>query len=91
MDLLLNNSNSFKDSIASNFKQRLFHRLKSKGMIMDIIPSYIRSMKICLVNKPNMNPLQANKQLQLLGWNDIELDYDIIQLAIACFETEGIL
>ena len=54
----------------------------------NMISSYIRSMKICFVNNPNMNPLQVNEQLQFLGWNDIEVDYHTIQLAIACFETE---
>jgi len=91
MDLSLNKSNKLKETFTSDLKHLLFQRLEMKGMKKDIIPSYIRSMKICLVNKPNMNPLQANEQLQLLGWNDIELDYHTIQLAIACFETEGIL
>ncbi len=38
-----------------------------------------------------MNPLQANEKLQFLGWDDIEVDYHTMQLAIACFETEGII
>jgi hypothetical protein len=45
-------------------------------------------MKICFVDNPNMNPLQVNEQLQFLGWDDIEVGYHTIQLAIACFETE---
>jgi hypothetical protein len=75
----------------NQLKETLIYRLANKGMDPNMIPSYIRSMKICFVNKPNMNPLQANEQLQFLGWNDIELDYHTMQLAKACFETEGIL
>ena len=75
----------------SQLKELLIYRLANKGMDPNIIPSYLRSMKICLVNKPNMNPLQANEQLQFLGWNDIELDYHTMQLAKACFETEDVL
>ena len=71
-------------------KEILIHRLANKGMDPNMIPSYIRSMKICFVNNANMNPLQVNEQLQFLGWNDIEVDYHTIQLAIACFEAEGI-
>jgi hypothetical protein len=47
-------------------------------------------MKICFANNPNINSLQVNEQLQFLGWDDIEVDYHTIQLAIACFENEGI-
>jgi hypothetical protein len=88
MDFLLKNSNILKDSFTSNFKQVLFQRLESKGMIKDIIPSYIRSMKICFDIDPSMNHFQINKELQFLGWNDFDLDYHTLQLAIACFETE---
>jgi hypothetical protein len=75
----------------SQIKEILIRRLVKKGMDPNMIPSYIRSMKICFVNNPNMNPLQANEKLQFLGWDDIEVDYHTMQLAIACFETEGII
>ena len=60
-------------------------------MKKDIIPSYIGSMRICLVNNPVINYLQLEKELQVLGWNDFELDYHTLQLAITCFETEEII
>ena len=88
MDLLLNNSNKLKETFASNLKQELFHRLEVKGMEKDIIPSYIRSMKLCFFINPTTNHLQVDKELQFLGWNDFELDYHTLQLAIACFETD---
>jgi len=37
-----------------------------------------------------MNLLQVNKRLHLLGWDSVELDYHTLQLAIACFEAEGL-
>ena len=75
----------------SQLKEILIQRLANKGMDTNMIPSYLRSMKICFVHNPNMNHLQVNEQLQFLGWNDIDVDYHTIQLAIACFETEGII
>ena len=69
-------------------KEILIHRLANKGTDPNMIPSYIRSMKICFANNPNINSLQVNEQLQFLGWDDIEVDYHTIQLALACFETE---
>ena len=70
-------------------KEILIHRLANKGMDPNMIPSYIRSMKICFVNNPNVNPLQVNEQLQFLGWNDIEMDYNTLQIAVAFFKAEA--
>ncbi len=73
------------------FKQMLVDRLVTKGLEKDTIPSFIRSMRICISTDPKMNHLKVNRQLQFLGWNDIEVDYHTLQLAIACFEAEGII
>lgn len=91
MLFLLNNSDSLKETSTSNSKQELFLHLESKGMKKDIIPSYIRSMRICFVADPVINYLQLEKELQVLGWHDLELDDHTLQLAVTCFETEGII
>ena len=91
MLLLLNNSDKLKETLTGNSKQELFFRLKSKGMKKDIIPSYIRSMRICLVANPVINYLQMEKELKVLGWHDFELDYHTLKLAVTCFETERII
>jgi hypothetical protein len=75
----------------SKFKQMLVDHLEAKGLEKDTIPSFIRSMRICFANDPKMNHLKANRRLQFLGWNDIEMDYHTLQIAIACFEAEGII
>lgn len=69
----------------------LVDHLEAKGLEKDTIPSFIRSMRICFANDPKMNHLKANRRLQFLGWNDIEMDYHTLQIAIACFEAEGII
>ena len=91
MDLLLNYSISLKQTITTDIKQELFDRLKTKGMEEDFIKSYIRSLRICLDINPTMNHLQLDTELQFLGWNDFEMDYHTLQLAIASFETEDVL
>ena len=91
MDLLLNNSNKLKETSTSNLKQELSHRLELKGMKKEIIPSYIRSMKICFIINPNMNHLQVDKELHFLGWNNFDLDYHTLQLATEYFETKRII
>jgi hypothetical protein len=75
----------------SKFRQILVDRLAANGLEKDTIPSFIRSMRICFATNPKMNHLKANRQLQFLGWYDIEVDYHTLQLSIACFEAEGII
>ena len=74
----------------SNFKQMLVDCLEAKGFEKDTIPSFVRSMRICIDTDPKVNLLKVNRQLQFLGWNNIELDYHTLQIAIACFEAESL-
>ena len=70
-------------------KHMLTHRLEQKGMEKNTILGFILSLKSCFLDNPNMNHWQLNRRLKFLGWNDVELDYHTLQLAIACFEAEG--
>ena len=72
----------------SKFRQILIDRLVSKGLEKVTIPSLIRSMRICLVIDPTMNHLQLDKELQLLGWYDIKMDFHTLQIANAYFESK---
>lgn len=74
----------------SQHKQILINRLEKKGMEKNAILGFILSLKSYLLDNPNMNHLQINKRLQFLGWDEFELDYHTLQLAIACFESEGL-
>ncbi len=66
----------------------LVERLENKGMARNTIFGFILSLKSCLVDNPNLNHLQLNNRLKFLGWDDFELDYHTLQLAIACFENQ---
>ena len=90
MDLLLNNYDKLMDNFAKEPNQALFHHLALKGMNEEIIPSYIRSMRICLANNPTINLLQLDTELQYLGWNNFRLDFPTLQLAKSCFKAETI-
>ena len=69
-------------------KQILMNRLEMKGLGKSIIPGFIWSLKRCLLDNPDMNHLEANQRLHFLGWDDFNLDYHTMQLAIANFEAE---
>jgi len=76
-------------SLLPDNKQTLMSRLEMKGLGKSTIPGFIWSLKRCLSDNPDMNHLEANQRLHFLGWDDFNLDYHTMQLAIANFEAEG--
>ncbi len=70
--------------------QILIAQLEKKGVEPSISHGIIRDLANAILVNPHMNLLQVNERLHLLGWDTFELDYHILQLAIACFEAEGL-
>jgi hypothetical protein len=70
-------------------KQILFRRLEEQGIDACNIPGFIRSLAGAVLNNPGMNLDQINQRLHYLGWDGLDMDYHTFQLAIACFEAEG--
>ena len=68
----------------------LINRLEKKGIEPNMIYGFIRDLANTIVVTTYMNLLQGNKQLHLLGSYSAELDYHTLELAIACFEAEGL-
>jgi len=68
----------------------LIKRLEEKGIGPSIIHGFIRDLTNTILVTPHMNLLQVNKQLNFLGWDSFELDYHTLELAIACFEADGL-
>ncbi len=68
----------------------LIKRLEKKGIEQGIIHGFIRDLASTILVNPHMNLLQVNKQLHFLGWDGFELDNHTLELAIACFEAEGL-
>lgn len=71
-------------------KQILIQRLENQGMEPSIIPGFIRSLTNFFAHNSQVNVGQANKQLQYMGWKDLDLDYHTLQLAASCLEVEGL-
>ena len=77
-------------SVLSELTHILVNRLEKREMEPRIIPCFIRDLATTVLINPDMGHLAVNRQLHLLGWDDFELDYHTLQLAIACFEAEGL-
>ncbi|MCD4722699.1 MAG: hypothetical protein K8S13_23010 [Desulfobacula sp.] len=76
--------------MATMVDKKLIRKLIEHGVEASLIPGFIRSLvNACLIN-PNMSHCQANKRLKYLGWDDIEIDYHTLQLAITSLETKGL-
>ena len=73
----------------NQLNQSLFERLEEKGVEKNLLPGFLRSLANTISNDPQMGILQVNERLHWLGWDDFELDYHTLQLAIASFENEG--
>ena len=68
----------------------LMDRLEKKEMEPGMIPCFIRDLATTVLINPDMGHRAVNRHLHLLGWDDFELDYHTLQLALACFEAEGL-
>lgn len=76
--------------MASIVDKKLIRRLIENGVEPSLIPGFIRSLaNACLIH-PDISHDQANKRLKYLGWQDVELDYHTMQLAIDSLETKGL-
>lgn len=71
----------------SQIKEILIDRLTNKGMDMNMIPGFIRSLTNSFAYYPHMDFKQINDRLRYMGWDDFELDYFTFQLVIECLES----
>jgi hypothetical protein len=78
------------ESILDQLERTLIKQLKKSGLESSFIPGFIRSLAKTISLDPQMDHLQINERLQYLGWDGFELDYHTLQLAVACFEADGI-
>ena len=74
----------------SQLTLNLIERLEKRGIEQSMMSGFLRSLVHTIFLDPTMNHVQVNRKLHLLGWDGFELDYHTLQLAIACFEAEGL-
>ncbi|TFG44463.1 MAG: hypothetical protein E4H48_00290 [Syntrophobacterales bacterium] len=71
-----------------NLRQVLVDRLVKKGADSSSLPGILRCLAKILSADPEINPPSANEKLCYLGWQEVKVDYHLLQLALACFESE---
>ena len=70
----------------TTLEEILINELQEKGINDDIIPRFIKDIAFSYEIDPSFSLSEINNRLHYLGWDDIELDYHTLQLAIASFE-----
>lgn len=72
-----------------DFKQVLLDRLIKKGADPSTLASILKALAKILSEDPDVDPAAANEKLRYLGWQEVHVDYHILQLALACFELQA--
>jgi len=68
--------------------EAMIGRLVRKGVETTSIPAFIRDLGNSITANPSMGLEDLNNHLQLLGWDDFELDDYTFHLIIAIFESD---
>ena len=66
----------------------LIDRLAGKGIEIRTIPAFLRDLFNSLAGNGYLSLQGLNKRIQLLGWDDFELDDHTFQLILAIFESD---
>ena len=84
---LLGNTGTMENH-ATIIRETLFNELKRKGMNNEIIPRFVKDVNYSFQIDPSVSLSDVNDRLHFLGWEDVELDYHTLQLAIASLEGD---
>ena len=72
-----------------DLKPLLIDQLKSQGMDPTLIPAFLKALTSIISSEPGIELAQVNQKLNLLGWDEVTIDYHSLQIAIACLVTEA--
>ena len=70
-----------------NIQKLLLDRLQQRGVNANEAPALLRDLARIMESNPGIDQAAANFKLNLLGWNGVTLDYQMLQLALALRES----
>ena len=71
---------------AQHLRALLVQRLERQGVEQPHMAGFLRELSKILSASPEMSPPAANAKLHYLGWTEVALDYQSMQLAAVCLE-----
>jgi len=69
--------------LMDDLKPLLIDRFKSQGMDPSLIPAFLKILTSIISSEPGIELAQVNQKLNLLGWDEVTIDYHSLQIAIA--------
>jgi hypothetical protein len=72
-----------------DLRQLLRNRLQLQGIEPDDLPLFLRDLSEILKSKPEPDVAALNARLNVLGWHQVQIDYQSLQLALAWMEPEA--
>lgn len=70
-----------------NLRNLLAARLERQGVDQAHVTGFLRDMERLLRELPDISLPAVNARLHYLGWQDVNLDYQSMQLAAFCLEA----
>jgi hypothetical protein len=67
----------------------LLTRLQQQGIEPDDLPLFLRDLATVIKSKPEPDIATLNARLNVLGWHQVQMDYQSLQLALAWMEAEA--
>ena len=71
---------------STDIGKTLINELEGKGIDSNMIPRFIKDLAYYFQIDSSVSLSDVNDRPHFLGWEDVELDYHTLQLAIASFE-----
>lgn len=75
-------------SQAQSLRALLVQRLERQGVEQPHVKGFLRELAKLLSACPDMSPAAVNEKLHYLGWTDVALDYQSMQLAAVCLGAQ---
>jgi hypothetical protein len=72
-----------------DLKPLLIERLRSQGMGPALIPPFLKALTGIISSEPGIDVTQVNQKLHALSWNEVLIDYHILQMAMARLVADG--
>ena len=73
---------------STNIEKTLIRNLQKKGIVAKVMPRFMKDLAYSYQVDPDVSLSDVNDHLHFLGWEDVNLDYHTLQLAIASFERD---
>ena len=67
----------------------LRRRLRSAGLEEKTVPRVLKDLMLFFSGDPSIQRSAMNRKLQVLGWEDVEIDYRTWELAREAYEAKN--